>query len=42
VTYLIPIFGVVWGALFLGEPLSAAMILGPLVVIAGTVLVLRG
>src|SRR6267378_538706 len=23
VTYLIPIFGVVWGALFLGEPLSA-------------------
>jgi drug/metabolite transporter (DMT)-like permease len=42
VTYLIPIFGVVWGALFLGEPLSAAMILGALVVIAGTVLVLRG
>jgi len=42
VTYLIPIFGVVWGALFLGEPLSAAMILGALIVIAGTVLVLRG
>src|SRR6267142_2781826 len=26
VTYLIPIFGVLWGALFLGEPLGGAMI----------------
>jgi drug/metabolite transporter (DMT)-like permease len=42
VTYLIPIFGVLWGVLFLGEALSAAMIAGALVVIAGTVLVLRG
>lgn len=42
VTYLIPIFGVLWGALFLDEALSAAMIAGALVVIAGTVLVLRG
>jgi drug/metabolite transporter (DMT)-like permease len=42
VTYLIPIFGVLWGVLFLGEALSAAMIVGALVVIAGTVLVLRG
>ena len=42
VTYLIPIFGVVWGWLFLREPFSAAMIIGALVVIAGTVLVLRG
>ena len=42
VTYLIPIFGVLWGTLFLGEALSAAMIAGALVVIAGTVLVLRG
>jgi drug/metabolite transporter (DMT)-like permease len=42
VTYLIPIFGMLWGALFLGETLSAAMIAGALVVIAGTVLVLRG
>jgi len=42
VTYLIPIFGLVWGRLFLGEPLSVAMIAGAVVVIAGTVLVLRG
>lgn len=42
VTYLIPIFGVLWGALFLGETPDAAMIVGTLVVIAGTVLVLRG
>ena len=42
VTYLIPIFGVLWGALFLGEPLSASIVGGALVVVAGTVLVLRG
>ena len=42
VTYLIPIFGVVWGWLFLGEAFSAAMFLGALIVVAGTVLVLRG
>jgi drug/metabolite transporter (DMT)-like permease len=41
VTYLIPIFGVVWGALFLGEALTPAMLGGALVVILGTVLVLR-
>ena len=42
VTYLIPIFGVLWGAAFLGEALSASMIAGGLLVIAGTALVLRG
>lgn len=42
VTYLIPIFGLLWGALFLGEPLSIAMLGGGLLVIAGTALVLRG
>lgn len=42
VTYLIPIFGVLWGALLLGEALNAPMIAGALVVVAGTVLVLRG
>ena len=41
VTYLIPIFGVAWGALFLGEALTPAMLAGALVVILGTVLVLR-
>jgi len=42
VTYLIPLFGVLWGALALGEALTAARVLGALVVTVGTVLVLRG
>ena len=42
VTYLVPLFGVLWGAAFLGEVPSAQMLAGALVVIAGTVLVLRG
>jgi drug/metabolite transporter (DMT)-like permease len=42
VTYLIPVFGILWGALFLGEPLEPAMLGGAALVIAGTVLVLRG
>ena len=42
VTYLIPPFGVLWGALFLGEAVTATTIVGALIVIAGTVLVLRG
>ena len=42
VTYLTPVFGVLWGALFLGEALTLAMLAGGLLVLAGTVLVLRG
>lgn len=42
VTYLIPPFGVLWGALFLGEALTATTLVGALIVLAGTVLVLRG
>jgi drug/metabolite transporter (DMT)-like permease len=42
VTYLIPIFGLLFGALFLREALGLQVIAGALVVIAGTVLVLRG
>jgi len=42
VTYLIPLFGVMWGALFLDETLTVAMVLGALIVLAGTALVLRG
>jgi drug/metabolite transporter (DMT)-like permease len=42
VTYLIPVFGILWGALFLGEPLEPVMLGGAALVIAGTVLVLRG
>jgi drug/metabolite transporter (DMT)-like permease len=41
VTYLIPVFGVLWGALFLGEALSVSMLAGGALVILGTVFVLR-
>jgi len=41
VTYLIPVFGVLWGALFLGETLTLTMLAGGVLVILGTVLVLR-
>lgn len=41
VTYLIPVFGVGWGALFLGESLSPLMLAGAALVIVGTFLVLR-
>lgn len=42
VTYLIPLFGVLWGALFLHETLTAMTMAGALVVVTGTALVLRG
>lgn len=38
VTFLIPIFGMLWGALFLGEAISLSMILGTAVILAGTFL----
>jgi drug/metabolite transporter (DMT)-like permease len=41
VTYLIPVFGVLWGALFLGETVTLLMLAGAALVIAGTVFVLR-
>jgi drug/metabolite transporter (DMT)-like permease len=41
VTYLIPVFGVLWGALFLGEALSVSMLAGGALVVLGTVFVLR-
>jgi len=41
VTYLIPIFGVAWGALFLGESLSLPMLGGAALVLLGTFFVLR-
>jgi len=36
VTYLVPLFAVLWGALLLGERPTAAMLAGGLVVLAGT------
>ena len=41
VTYLIPVFGVLWGALFLGETISLPMLAGAALVLLGTVFVLR-
>jgi len=38
VTYLIPLFAVVWGALFLGEALTLSMAVGGAIVLAGTAL----
>lgn len=41
VTYLIPLFAMLWGALFLSEPVTLPMAGGAALVIAGTLLVLR-
>jgi drug/metabolite transporter (DMT)-like permease len=41
VTYLIPVFGVLWGALFLGEAITLTMLAGGALVILGTLFVLR-
>jgi drug/metabolite transporter (DMT)-like permease len=41
VTFLIPMFGMAWGALFLGETITPAMLAGCALVIAGTLPVLR-
>ncbi len=39
VTYLVPVFGVLWAALFLGERITAGMLAGAAVVLAGVLLV---
>ena len=39
VTFLIPLFGVLWGALFLGERVTPWMVLGCAVILLGTALV---
>ncbi len=38
VTFLIPVFGILWGHLFLGEAITASMVAGSLIVITGTAL----
>ena len=38
VTFLVPIFGVFWGATLLGESVSRNMLLGAAVILAGTAL----
>jgi drug/metabolite transporter (DMT)-like permease len=41
ITFLIPVFGVLWGAIFLGEPVGAGTVAGGLTVLAAMVLVIR-
>jgi drug/metabolite transporter (DMT)-like permease len=41
VTFLIPVFGMLWGALFLGEVITPVMAAGGACVLAGTALILR-
>jgi drug/metabolite transporter (DMT)-like permease len=42
VTFLIPVFGVLWGALFLAEPVGVHTLLGSVIVVVGTALVTSG
>jgi drug/metabolite transporter (DMT)-like permease len=39
VTFLVPVFGIVWGAVFLGEPVSWSLVGGLAIVLAGITLV---
>ncbi|HET9046274.1 MAG TPA: DMT family transporter [Casimicrobiaceae bacterium] len=41
VTFLMPAFGMAWGALFLGERITSPMVAGAAMIIAGTAAVLR-
>ena len=38
VTYLVPVFGVLWGALWLNETVSVAMLAGGVLILAGVLL----
>ena len=42
VTFLVPVFGVLWGFLFLGEPVSANALSGCALILGGTWIALRG
>ncbi len=39
VTFLVPVFGLAWGALFLGEPITPATVVGLLIVLTAVALV---
>jgi len=41
VTFLMPLFGMLWGALFLGESITAPMLAGCALIVGGSVLVLK-
>jgi len=40
VTFLIPVFGMLWGSLFLGESLTGPMLAGAALIVAGTALIM--
>jgi drug/metabolite transporter (DMT)-like permease len=40
VTFLMPVFGIIWAILFLGEKITSSMILGCFFILVGTGLVL--
>jgi drug/metabolite transporter (DMT)-like permease len=42
VTFLVPLFAFLWGAVFLGEALTAGIAAGGILILAGTLLVTRG
>ena len=42
VTFLIPLFGVLWGFVFLGEAITANTLAGGVLIVAGTALALQG
>ncbi len=42
VTFLIPVFGVLWGWVFLGEPVTANTLCGCALILAGTWITVRG
>jgi drug/metabolite transporter (DMT)-like permease len=42
VTFLVPLFAFLWGALFLGETLTLGIAAGGVLILAGTLLVTRG
>jgi drug/metabolite transporter (DMT)-like permease len=37
--FMIPLFGVTWGAMFLGEPVTAGMVPGSLLILLATALI---
>ena len=41
VTFLMPVFGMIWGAVFLGEKVTAPMVLGSALIVGGTAFVAR-
>jgi drug/metabolite transporter (DMT)-like permease len=38
VTFLAPVFGILWGLLFLGEPITQRIVIGAAIILAGTAL----